>query len=216
MAYAPADTSLFSKRGLILVLIVALHVAFFWGLNSGMSRGLIQKILGPIETRIIPALPEPEEAPPPPPPPTIETPPPFVPLPDVAIEIPPEAPPTTAPTMTTSERPMTPPAPSVAPTTSKKAVSLPQSDRRRPLTQPEYPPASKRAGEEGTVTLDIYVLANGRIGDVRIKKSSGFPRLDEAAVREVKSSWRLQPGTEDGKPVEMWGQFAVTFRLTDE
>ena len=40
-------------------------------------------------------------------------------------------------------------------------------------------------------------------------------RLDEAAVREVKRSWRLVPGTENGKPVPMWGQFAVTFKLTD-
>jgi protein TonB len=50
---------------------------------------------------------------------------------------------------------------------------------------------------------------------VRVKQSSGFPKLDEAAVREVKRSWRLVPGTEGGKPVPMWGQFAVTFKLTD-
>jgi len=43
----------------------------------------------------------------------------------------------------------------------------------------------------------------------------GLLRWDEAAVREVKRSWRLVPGTENGKPVKMWGQFAVTFKLTD-
>jgi protein TonB len=65
------------------------------------------------------------------------------------------------------------------------------------------------------VILEVYVNANGRAEDVRVKKSSGFPKLDDAAIREVKRSWRLVPGTEDGKPVPMWGQFAVTFKLTD-
>jgi protein TonB len=65
------------------------------------------------------------------------------------------------------------------------------------------------------VILEVYVLETGRVGDARVKQSSGFPKLDEAALREVKRSWRLTPGTENGKPVAMWGQFAVTFKLTD-
>jgi protein TonB len=213
MPYAPADTSLFSKRGLLLVGIVALHVVFFWGLNASMSQGLIQKILGPIETRIIEAPPEVDEEPPPPPP-KIETPPPFVPPPDIAIEIPAEAPPATAITQATTQRPVAQPPPA-PPAPAKKPGTAPRSDPRRPLTQPEYPPSSRRAGEAGTVILEVYVLENGRVGDARVKQSSGYPRLDEAAVREVKRSWRLIPGTEDGKPVAMWGQFAVTFKLTD-
>jgi protein TonB len=93
--------------------------------------------------------------------------------------------------------------------------TAPKSDPRRPLSQPEYPPSSRRAGEAGTVILEVYVLENGRVGEAKVKQSSGYPRLDEAAVREVKRSWRLVPGTENGKPVPMWGQFAVTFKLTD-
>ena len=104
-----------------------------------------------------------------------------------------------------------PPAPVAAPVPR----TAPKSDPRRPLSQPEYPPSSRRAGEAGTVILEVYVLENGRVGEARVKQSSGFPRLDEAAVREVKRSWRLVPGTENGKPAPMWGQFAVTFKLTD-
>ena len=63
--------------------------------------------------------------------------------------------------------------------------------------------------------LDVYVLESGKVGDVRIKKSSGFERLDDAAVKEVKRSWRFVPGTENGKPVAMWRAFAVTFDLKD-
>jgi protein TonB len=212
MAYAPAaDTSFFTRRGLVFIAIVLLHFGMFWVLASGMSHRIVEVVLGPIETRLIEEAPKIDE-PPPPPPPRIETPPPFVPPPDVAIVIPADAAPTTAIRQTTTQAPVAqpPPAPVV-----KVAATPPRSDPRRPLTQPEYPPSSRRAGEAGTVILEVYVNANGRAQEVRVKKSSGFPKLDEAAVREVRRSWRLVPGTEDGKPVPMWGQFAVTFKLTD-
>ena len=212
MAYAPtADSSFFTRRGLVFIAIVLLHLGMFWVLASGMSHRIVDVVLGPIETRLIEEAPKVDE-PPPPPPPKIETPPPFVPPPDVAIVIPADAPPTTAIRTTTTTPPVAQPPPAPV---AKIASTAPRSDPRRPLTQPEYPPSSRRAGEAGTVILEVYVNANGRAEDVRVKKSSGFPKLDDAAIREVKRSWRLVPGTEDGKPVPMWGQFAVTFKLTD-
>jgi protein TonB len=213
MPYAPAqDSSFLTRRGLVFFIIVLLHIGMFWLLNSGLSHQIIDVVLGPIETRMIEEAPQDNE-PPPPPPPKIETPPPFVPPPEVAIELPAEQAPTNAIQQTTSQRPVAPPPPVAAP--AAVARIAPRSDPRRPLTQPEYPPASRRAGEVGTVILEVLVLENGRVGDARVKQSSGYPRLDEAAVREVKRSWRLVPGTENGKPVQMWGQFAVTFKLTD-
>lgn len=212
MAYAPASSSFFTRRGIVFLGIVALHGAFFWALATGMSHRVVEAVLGPIETRIIEEAPTPEDKPPPPPP-KIETPPPFVPPPEVAIEIPMDAAPTTAIRQTTQQAPVAQPPP--APPAPSVPRTAPKSDPRRPLTQPEYPPSSRRAGETGTVILEVYVLENGRAGDVRVKTSSGFPKLDEAAVREVKRSWRLVPGTENGKPAAMWGQFAVTFKLTD-
>jgi len=213
MPYAPAaDSSLFTRRGLVLAIIIALHVGMFWLLNSGLSHQIIDVVLGPMETKMIEEAPKQDE-PPPPPPPKIETPPPFVPPPEIAIEIPADAPPTNAIQNTTAVRPTAPPP--IAAPQAQIPRTAPKSDSRRPLTQPEYPPSSRRAGEAGTVILEVLVLENGRVGDARVKQSSGFPRLDEAAVREVKRSWRLVPGTENGKPVQMWGQFAVTFKLTD-
>ena len=213
MAYAPAaDTSFFTRRGLVFLFIVLLHVGMFYVLASGMSHRIVEVVLGPIETRLIEEAPKTDE-PPPPPPPKIETPPPFVPPPDVSIVIPQDAAPTTAIRTTTTVAPVAQPPP--APVAPKVAGTPPRSDPKRPLSQPEYPPWSRRAGEAGTVILEVYVNENGRADDVRVKKSSGFPKLDEAAVREVKRSWRLVPGTENGKPVPMWGQFAVTFKLTD-
>jgi protein TonB len=212
MPYAPAQDSTFlTRRGLVFVLIVALHAGMYYGLNSGLSKHLVDVVLGPIETRMIEEAPDTDE-PPPPPPPKIETPPPFVPPPEVSIELPVESTTSTAIQTVTNVRPTTPPPVQQAAPVPRTA---PKSDSRRPLSQPEYPPSSRRAGEAGTVILEVYVLETGRVGEARVKQSSGYPRLDEAAVREVKRSWRLVPGTENGKPVPMWGQFAVTFKLTD-
>jgi periplasmic protein TonB len=212
MPYAPAqDSGFLSRRGFVFILIVALHGGMYYVLNSGLSKHLVDVVLGPIETRMIEEAPKTDE-PPPPPPPKIETPPPFVPPPEVAIDIPQDTTSTAIQTVT-SVKPTAPPPP--VPQPAAVARTAPKSDSRRPLSQPEYPPSSRRAGEAGTVILEVYVLENGRVGEARVKQSSGFPRLDEAAVREVKRSWRLVPGTENGKPVPMWGQFAVTFKLTD-
>jgi protein TonB len=213
MPYAPAqDSGFLTRRGLVFVLILALHAGMYYVLSSGLSKHLVDVVLGPIETRMIEEAPRTDE-PPPPPPPKIETPPPFVPPPEVSIEIAPETSQSTAIQSITNVKPTTPPPPVAAPTPVPRTA--PRSDARRPLSQPEYPPSSRRAGEAGTVILEVYVLETGRVGEARVKQSSGFPRLDEAAVREVKRSWRLVPGTENGKPVPMWGQFAVTFKLTD-
>lgn len=213
MPYAPAsDSSLLTRRSLVFIIIVLLHVGMFWALNSGLSQQIVNVVLGPIETRMIEEIEEVDE-PPPPPPPKIETPPPFVPPPEISIELPAEQTQSTAIQTITRERPVAQPPPKPAPPAVPRTA--PRSDPRRPLSQPEYPPSSRRAGEAGTVILEVLVLENGRVGDARVKKSSGYPRLDEAAVREVKRSWRLKPGTENGKPVQMWGQFAVTFKLTD-
>jgi periplasmic protein TonB len=84
---------------------------------------------------------------------------------------------------------------------------------RHPLTQPQYPPASIRNGEEGVVELAIYVLRDGSIADVRITGSSGHWRLDRAAMEEARKRWRLQPAVRGDQPFDEWGHFRVVFRI---
>lgn len=86
-------------------------------------------------------------------------------------------------------------------------------DPRRPLTQPPYPAASVRFGEEGTVTLELRVARDGRVLDARVLRSSGFPRLDAAAIEEARRAWRLRPATEDGSAIEASYAVRVSFRL---
>ena len=66
-----------------------------------------------------------------------------------------------------------------------------------------YPPESRAAGEHGVVILRLTVDGNGRPTTVSIAKSSGFPRLDRAAVE---AGWRCRvrdaiPGSHLDAPV---------------
>lgn len=213
--YSIDDPAKNSKRTLAFVLVVIIHVLFFWVLASGLGAKVVEVVMGPVETKIIEE--KPEEEKPPPPPPQLEQPPPYVPPPEVSIEIPVDTGPSTAITNTTSERPVAAPTP-VAPVAPAHQVvkTLPSTQGKGArITQPDYPPASRRAGEAGTVTLAAYVLETGKVGEIKIVKSSGFEKLDQAAVQEVQRNWRFVPGKEDGKPVAMWHTFQVTFRLTD-
>lgn len=92
----------------------------------------------------------------------------------------------------------------------------PRIDARRPLTQPPYPAADVRAGNEGNADVEIYVLPNGRVGDARILRSTGFERLDRSALEEAKRNWRLVPGTRNGEPVAQWYKVRVTFKITNQ
>ncbi len=81
--------------------------------------------------------------------------------------------------------------------------------------KPNYPRTSQRLKEEGTVFLRVLVTADGKAGAVEIRKSSGFQRLDSAAVEAVKL-WRFNPATIDGKAVENWYQIPITFQSSNE
>lgn len=59
---------------------------------------------------------------------------------------------------------------------------------------PIYPRESALRGEQGTVTILIEVEENGRISDVTVKESSGFPTLDRAAVQHAQRAWFFPPG----------------------
>ena len=91
----------------------------------------------------------------------------------------------------------------------------PEIDPRRPLSEPMYPSRAIREGRAGTVLLSVFVLGDGRIGEVRLERSSGFPDLDDSALREAKR-WRLKPGTRDGLAFGMWKQIPITFQLKGE
>lgn len=78
--------------------------------------------------------------------------------------------------------------------------------------KPPYPNMSRRLGETGTVVLEVLVLPNGRVGDARIKKSSGFKRLDDTALRSVRN-WRYLPAKRGDQAIEHWYEQDIEFNL---
>ncbi len=68
------------------------------------------------------------------------------------------------------------------------------------LNAPAYPPLSRRLGEEGKLVLRVELDEGGRVNIARVVTSSGFKRLDEAAMVAVKT-WRCNPPQRNGQPV---------------
>ena len=97
--------------------------------------------------------------------------------------------------------PQPPPPPVAAPVAAAPAppppaakVELPSSDAdylQNP--QPVYPPMSKRLGEQGKVVVRVLIGADGTPQKAELKHSSGFDRLDQAALDTV-MKWRYVPG----------------------
>lgn len=80
--------------------------------------------------------------------------------------------------------------------------------------QPDYPPASEAAGEAGTVVLALRIGSDGRVGDARVDSSSGFERLDAAALAALRQC-RFDPARADGKAIEAWANLKYTFRIAE-
>jgi protein TonB len=77
---------------------------------------------------------------------------------------------------------------------SELSVSCPK------LNAPTYPAISRRMGEEGKLVLRVELDENGRIDDARVINSSGYERLDTAALSAVKS-WQCNPSKRNGQPI---------------
>jgi protein TonB len=184
-------------------LVVLLHVGLIWALANGLAQSVVQAVRGPIEVKIIDAPQEKHDELPPPPPPAMEKPLPYLPPPEVTIELPHETAPSTAIAAVQSQQP-------VASTTE------PRPDPAHPNRRPVYPASSRRMEEEGTVVLQLYVRADGTVQEARVEKSSGYPKLDEAAAREALRSWHFLPAMNAGTAVAAWLRFPVNFQLTDD
>ena len=98
------------------------------------------------------------------------------------------------PTRADSTRPGEPSRPATPPTGVDRGADLAD------LPSPVYPPDSRRRGEQGTVVLEIEILANGRVGEIRVIESPGHPRLVEAAIAAARQA-KLRPAAVAGKTV---------------
>ncbi len=78
---------------------------------------------------------------------------------------------------------------------------------------PKYPYESRRLKEQGTVILEVLLGQDGRVDRIQIHRSSGFQRLDKAALDAVRR-WRWSPRIREGQPVAVRGLVELPFALT--
>ncbi len=181
-----------------LVFVLALHGAALYGMWSyriiptpdEAITLMVNLINPPPPEQLKPPKPKPEPPkprPPDPPPPehihlAVDAP---VVLPDDPVVYVPQPPPVV-------EAPPLPPQPVAL--SGELSVSCP--DR----SPPDYPAQSMHMNEQGRVVLRVELGVNGRVSSAVVKNSSGFSRLDAAAVKAVKT-WLCKPAMRGGVAV---------------
>jgi len=104
-------------------------------------------------------------------------------------------------------------APTAQAAPAPAALVLPSSDAdylNNP--RPPYPPMSKRLREQGKVVVRTLIGVDGAAQQAEIKQSSGFDRLDQAALATA-LRWRYVPGKRAGVAETMWFNLPFTFVL---
>jgi protein TonB len=77
---------------------------------------------------------------------------------------------------------------------------------------PAYPKAAQRQGLQGRVVLRVQVLANGHVGAIEVKQSSGKSILDDAALTAVKA-WVFTPSKRGSTPIDGWTNVPIEFQI---
>jgi protein TonB len=193
-----------AARGGVALAVIAGHAAVIYAV--AVTLGVVEApAFAPKMQVVMVATPEPVvEEPEPVKTPPVTEPDIFVPEPIAQIEVPVETPVIVAP--------VAPPAASSAITSSGSGPVLTTTLKVTRRVEPMYPPASRRLDEEGSVQLRVHVDERGRARDVELLKSSGFDRLDAAAIAAVRR-WQFSPAMQDSRAVPAWTQVNVLFRL---
>ena len=220
--------TLFSRMNrnvFIVSSVVFFHLALLWAIQSGLMRRTIEVIV-PAEMvveLIEPAAPQVTSSRPVPPKPVMVkqvlnsiTPTQIKAMESLLTAIADPTPASTAPVGVIA------PAVVVAPLAAAPAVTVPPAPARFELPsndadylqnpRPAYPGLSKRLGEQGRVVVRVFIEVDGRAQEAEIKQSSGFERLDQAALSTV-LHWRYVPGKRAGVAESMWFNVPINFVL---
>jgi len=121
------------------------------------------------------------------------------------------------PTPPAPAAPVAPPAPA-APAIGRQTMDIAApknvSHLECNIAKPDYPSLSKRRGETGTAYVKFVVGLTGKLESIELKKSSGFSRLDDAALDAVRAS-SCKPYLENGQPIRAAYNQPFAFSLDD-
>ncbi|MDR0588002.1 MAG: TonB family protein [Burkholderiales bacterium] len=106
------------------------------------------------------------------------------------------------------------PARSDAPSDAGEFAAYPNAKeiRYRVKPAPIYPPRAAQLKEEGRVIVRVLIDENGAPKTARVMQSSGFKRLDDAALNAV-SRARFYPYEEGGRAYAAWADVPIAFAL---
>lgn len=79
---------------------------------------------------------------------------------------------------------------------------------------PVYPEIARARGYEGIVLIFAEILPSGRVGEIIIRKSSGYAILDQSAIQAVKP-WKFEPAKRWGNPFTAWVELPIKFILNN-
>ncbi len=77
---------------------------------------------------------------------------------------------------------------------------------------PVYPAAMKEQGKTGVVIVQATITTEGKVTDLLVKGTSGYPELDQAAV-DAARGWLFEPATLHGEPVAVFYMLTFNFKL---
>ena len=115
------------------------------------------------------------------------------------------------PAPTPTPRQATPRAASTA-STAASGVLAGSQPLARSNPRPAYPAQARRERQEGTVIVRVLVGTDGRPQEVTLAQTSGYPLLDEAALRGVRR-WTFTPAKAGGRAISAEVQVPVRFNL---
>ena len=75
-----------------------------------------------------------------------------------------------------------------------------------------YPPILRDAGLGGQVMVWFFISEEGEVLDSRIFKSSGYPKIDQAAL-DVADIYEFTPALNRDQKVKVWIQLPITFQV---
>ena len=110
-------------------------------------------------------------------------------------------------------KPVTRSTPASSAKTAEPSTQLPSADAAGLNNKaPVYPMLSRKRKEQGTVWMLLLVSKDGLVTELKLKKTSGFDRLDQAALQAVKK-WKFQPARQPGQPIDYWYELPLKFSL---
>lgn len=233
MSAAAPLPNFFRKHRIAVIMgaVLMFHALAIWALQSGLLMRAVELVV-PVEA-LAQIIEPPKPVVPPPPPVVPKEPPP--PMKQAVVKPAPPVPQTQAPPQilaveTPAPAPVqiAPPAPLLPPSMPVAAVVapapvpvppvpakvvLPRSDAEY-LSNPKpvFPPMSKRLGEQGNVKVRIFIGADGLPKKAELQQTSGYERLDQAALAAV-MQWRFVPGKRGGVAEDMWMGTTIAYVL---